>query len=210
MMKVIIINAIQTVGKIFGFFYSRKLSLCVKMCVDLFYTGFIKKRFFRIGKNSVVSYRCHFVGESRISIGDSSEICPDNCITAWKGSIYDQGQTIIEIGDNVQMGASCHITGINHICVGNGCLLGKRVTITDNSHGDTSIESVSKKPAARRLFSKGEVIIGENVWIGDKVTILPNVHIGNKSIIGANSVVSSDIPSNSIYVNFGNKIIKQI
>lgn len=43
-------------------------------------------------------------------------------------------------------------------------------------------------------MSKGEVIIGDNVWIGDKATILPGVKIGNNSIIAANSVVTHDVP----------------
>ncbi|MBR4745404.1 MAG: hypothetical protein IK070_01685, partial [Clostridia bacterium] len=66
----------------------------------------------------------------------------------------------------------------NAIIIGDALLTGRWVTITDNSHGDTSIECLKLKPIARSIVSKGPVKIGNNVWIGDKATILPNVTIG--------------------------------
>lgn len=52
--------------------------------------------------------------------------------------------------------------------------------------------------------------IGNNVWIGDKSTILDGVHIGDNVIVGANSVVTHDIPSNSVAAGMPAKIIKQL
>lgn len=49
-------------------------------------------------------------------------------------------------------------------------------------------------PLERRMVSKGSVVIGNNVWIGDKVTILAGVRIGDGVIVAANSVVTKDIP----------------
>lgn len=65
-------------------------------------------------------------------------------------------------------------------------------------------------PLFRPLFSKGPVIIGKNVWIGDKATILPGVTIGDGSIIGANSVVTKDVPAYSVVAGNPAKIIKTI
>ncbi len=48
------------------------------------------------------------------------------------------------------------------------------------------------------MQSKGSVTIGKNVWLGDKVAILPGVTIGDNVIVGANSVVTSNIPSDCI------------
>ena len=63
------------------------------------------------------------------------------------------------------------------------------------------------RPQRRPLYSKGPVIIGDNVWIGDKVTILPGVTIGNNAVIGANTVVTKDVPAYSIAVGNPCKII---
>ena len=89
-------------------------------------------------------------------------------------------------------------------------MLGKYITITDNSHGESVMEQLDINPIRRPLSSKGSVIIGERVWIGDKVTILPSVKIGNGSIIGSNSVVSKDIPENCVAVGNPAQIIKRI
>jgi acetyltransferase-like isoleucine patch superfamily enzyme len=62
----------------------------------------------------------------------------------------------------------------------------------------------------RPLISKGEVVIGDNVWIGEGAMILPNVHIGEHAIIAANSVVTKDIPAYSIAAGVPAKIIKHI
>lgn len=64
-------------------------------------------------------------------------------------------------------------------------------------------------PLLRPLYSKGQVVIGKNVWIGDKVTILPGVSIGDGSVIAANSVVTKSIPPYSIAAGIPAKIIKQ-
>ncbi len=116
----------------------------------------------------------------------------------------------IDIGCNVSIGAFNHITAINKIVIGNGVMTGKWVTITDNSHGTTDYESLSLQPTKRFMKSKGPVIIEENVWIGDKATILPNVHIGKGVVVAANSVVTKDVPPYCIVAGNPAKIIKEL
>jgi len=69
---------------------------------------------------------------------------------------------------------------------------------------------LSIPPKNRTLYSSGPVIIEDCVWIGDKVTILPNVRIGKNTIIGANSVVVKDIPGNCVAGGIPAKVIKII
>lgn len=102
------------------------------------------------------------------------------------------------IGTGCAFGAYNHITCANRIIIGDNLLTGKWVTITDNSHGYTDKNVLMTNPIYRPLLSKGPVIIGNNVWIGDKVTILPNVKIGDGAVIAANSVVTKDVPSYSV------------
>lgn len=103
-------------------------------------------------------------------------------------------------GSNCNFWAYNHITCTNEVTIGNNVLTGKWVTISDNSHGTTDEESLKTPPALRPIVSKGKVIIGNNVWIGDKATILAGVIIGDGAVIGVNTVVTKDVPSMSVVV----------
>lgn len=148
-------------------------------------------------------------GKEFIKIGNNTSFGEGLYLTAWKFEYSKVDPTII-IEDNCSFGAYNHITSCNKIVIGKGCLTGKWVTITDNSHGDTDYQTLHMIPTERKVISKGAVIIGENVWIGDKVTILPGVEIGNGVVIGANSVVTKDIPSYCVVGGNPAKVIKQL
>ena len=88
-------------------------------------------------------------------------------------------------------------------------LTGKWVTITDNSHGETDKDTLGMRPQKRTITSKGPVVIGNNVWIGDKATILPGVTIGDGAVIAANAVVTKDVPPYSVVGGNPAKVIKR-
>lgn len=148
------------------------------------------------------------VGAKYISIGESTSFQKDLYLTAWDSYGHQSFSPQILIGDNCRFGAWNHISSTNMIIIGDNFLSGKWVTIVDNSHGMTDIESLKIPPKDRKIFSKGPVIIGNNVWVGDHVTILPGVTIGDNVVIAANSVVSHNIPSFSIVAGVPARLIK--
>lgn len=156
-----------------------------------------------------------------ISIGNHCSFGKDIFLTAWNRSHYvipDNDKAVHEeilhpcvvIGNNCDFGAYNHITAINQVVIGNGCLTGKWVTITDNSHGTTDMPTLRLQPSLRKLYSKGPVIIGDNVWIGDKATVLPNVKIGDGSVIAANAVVTKNVPPYSVVAGNPAIIVKSL
>lgn len=134
-------------------------------------------------------------GEKYISIGRNTQFGKDVFLTAWSIGKNTLHCPEINIGCNCQFGAYNHITTSNRLEIGDNCLTGKWVTITDNSHGLTDYDSLQLPPIERPVVSKGPVIIGNNVWIGDKATILPNVRIGDGVVVAANAVVTHDVPA---------------
>ncbi|WP_245748211.1 acyltransferase [Flavobacterium terrigena] len=116
----------------------------------------------------------------------------------------------ISIGNNVSFGTDVHIGCIDKVEIGNNCLLASRIYITDHDHGDTSLEALQLPPEKRKLFSKGPVVIKNNVWIGDGVAILSGVTIGENAIIATNAVVTKDVPANTVVGGIPAKIIKVI
>lgn len=176
------------------------------------YTFFVKRGFVRFGRNSLLRpYSDLLVGKQYMSIGDNTIIGKHIQLTAWGKHNGTHFNPSIVIGNNCQFGSYNHITAINRIEIGNGVLTGKFVTITDNSHGKPGDKcDCELSPIVRTVYSKGPVVIGDNVWIGDKATILPNVKIGEGCIIGANSVVTKDIPPYCIVGGNPARIIKLI
>lgn len=102
--------------------------------------------------------------------------------------------TEIRIGNGCRIRHDSHITVIDSIVIGNNVLTGSKILITDNTHGASSMDLLDLPPHQRPLYSKSPVIIENNVWIGEKVSIMPGVHIGKGTIIAANAVVTKDLP----------------
>lgn len=145
-----------------------------------------------------------------IQIGNNCSFAPHLMISAWGKYKNKSYNPQIVIGDNCSIGFCNHITSCNRITIGDGLLTGMYVIITDNSHGNLSIDENKLRPIDRELSSKGEVVIGNNVWIGDKVSILAGVHIGDGAIIGANSVVTKDVAPYTVVAGNPARLIRKI
>ncbi len=123
----------------------------------------------------------------------------------------NKNKTLI-FGNNVQINDFCHINALRSVTIGDNVLIASKVFITDLEHGSYSGDSNDSLPESvvkNRMLSSKPVIIGNNVWIGELCSILPGVTIGDNCVIGANSVVTKSIPSNSIAVGNPAKVIKQ-
>jgi lipopolysaccharide O-acetyltransferase len=108
--------------------------------------------------------------------------------------------TKLYIGDNVQINDYVHIAVSEGVYIGNNTLIASKVLISDHNHGkyNGQFQSSPNESPINRILTSKEVVIGKNVWIGEFVTILPGVTIGDGAIIGSMSVVSNDIPKNTI------------
>lgn len=168
------------------------------------------KRFKICGTGNGFQEDIILIHEENISFGENNSVGKCCIISTWPERDGRHFQPEIVIGDSCGIGAYNHLTAINKIIIGNGLLTGRWVTITDNSHGRFDKEELKLIPQDRPMFSKGPVIIGNNVWIGDKATILSGVTIGDGAIIAANTVVTHDIPPYSMVAGTPAKIIKSL
>lgn len=175
-----------------------------------FYTGLRSRHYRHLGKNTLLGIHTLYRGEKYISIGESCTIGDYGFLTAWDSRSGQIFQPEIWIGDGCTIGQQAHITAINSIRIGNGVLMGTKVLITDNSHGEFSYDQLEIPPIARPLYSKGPIVIEDNVWIGEKASILPNVHIGKGAIVAANSVVTKDVPAYSVVAGTPAVVIKRL
>lgn len=189
---------------------NRKTIILLKTPLRVFYYYWVAAEFKTCGKNCVFGGFSQLTGAKKIILGNNLYIGKD---IVWE--LYEKinGQTfhpILTIGDNSSFGDGGHITCINEIRIGNGVRIGRKVFITDNSHGD-SVREMLKIPAnLRPLVSKGPVVIEDNAWIGEMACIMPRVKIGKGAIVAANSVVTKDVPPYSVVAGSPANVVKQL
>lgn len=116
----------------------------------------------------------------------------------------------LSIGNNVQINDRCHFACVNEISIGSNTLVASNVFITDHDHGNLR-ESINFQIPWKnqKLFSK-KVVIENNVWIGENVCVLKGVIIGSNSVIAAGSIVTKNIPKNSLVVGNPGKVIRTL
>lgn len=197
-------------GKIYSFICPQVLINKWMAIKIFFFTGYKSIRFCSIGENTTLGIHTIYIGEKYISLGTNTSIGDYGRLTAYP--FYEKTNQHftpeIVIGNNCSIGAHFHITAINKVKIGNNVLTGPRILITDNAHGGSSKDLLTIAPSNRPMYSKGEVVIEDNVWIGEGAMIMSNVHVGKGAIIACNSVVTTDIPPYSIVAGSPAKIVK--
>ena len=168
----------------------------------------------KVGKGTVIRRHVRIEGNALdcVTIGEQCVIDTHAVISCSRRAHTENGliEPTLKMGNNCAIGQFTHVTAVNKVVIGDNLLTVRFVLISDNSHGEMTLNDVTKGPLARKIVSKGPVTIGNNVWLGDKVSVLPGVTIGDGCVVGANSVVTHDIPSYSVAAGNPAKVIKTI
>lgn len=208
-MKQIIKKILQVIFYfIYNLFPSRNFSWLNSRCNQC-YSMWKANEFKQVG-SVYIQYPFYLQGGKFITIGKSFSCDHRLRLDAFEEFLGDKFIPEIIIGDNVCIQKDCHIGAINKIIIGNNVLLASKVYISDHSHGEVTKDALVVPPAQRKLFSKGPIVIEDNVWLGEGVVVLPNVTIGENSIVGANSVVTKSIPRNSVVAGNPARIIREL
>lgn len=208
MLKIFFEKLIIACAYLWSFIYTKRIKEKFIYLHYLMYYGWIKRQFGYLGD---VYFRMPtYLGNMKyMKIGDGTCIGKRAMIQATDKCGDDFFTPSIIIGENCNIGDDSNIQCCNKIQLGNGVLLGRKVMINDTTHGLFIREHLDIQPSKRPLSSKGEILIEDNVWIGEMVSILGNVHIGKGAVIGAGSVVTKDIPAYGLAVGVPANVIKQ-
>lgn len=165
---------VYILGQLWSLIYTYALEKKLKNMRMYFYSGWNHARFRSIGKGVKIFGPVQIVGNG-IHLGNNVDIREHTVIATHANAEHNDPQLFI--GDGTLIGEYNHITCSNGITIGKNVLFGRRVTVSDNSHGNTDVESLQIPPLKRPITSKGTITIEDNVWIGDNAVILQGVHI---------------------------------
>ncbi|MEY4391712.1 MAG: hypothetical protein RLZZ544_421 [Actinomycetota bacterium] len=165
------------------------------------------RRFGSFGQRSIIMWPVTTVFNERyIHIGEHTMIGPHVALSA--GMVPGQeciSERVVSIGDRCLIGRGSGIVGHFSIEIGNDVWTGHNVYITDQNHGYADVT----RPISTQTQPERPVKIGDGSWIGFGAVVLPGVTIGRHVVIGANSVVTSDIPDFSVAVGAPARVIRR-
>ena len=122
-------------------------------------------------------------------------------VTVFPPFYSDFGRNIT-LGERVFINSGCKFQDQGGVIIGDDCLIGHNTVIATLNHDLMPSRRADMHPAA--------VVIGRNVWIGSNATILPGVTIGDNAVVAAASVVTKDVPANSIVVGSPARLVRSV
>ncbi|MBX2958850.1 MAG: acyltransferase [Flavobacteriales bacterium] len=138
-------------------------------------------------------------------------VCVDGGILTLKDTHISEGTYIIAAQNamiqisNSFIGRNCLLSANKEIIIKNDCLIAEMVVVRDHNHNYT----LSDELTSSQGNDIGSIYIENNVWIGTKSTVLKGVTIGKNAVVGAHSLVNSNLESNSVNVGVPAKNIKK-
>ena len=164
---------------------------------------FYKSKFKSFGTKSGIYSHLKIDGFENISIGNNVSVA----YKTWLAAVPHTGAAKCEliIGDGTSIGNFNHIYATKSIIIGKNVLTADKVYISDNLHSYENVLLPIMKQPIKQIAS---VVIGDGCWLGENVCVI-GASVGKNSVIGANSVVTRDIPDFCIAVGSPAEVIKK-
>lgn len=137
----------------------------------------------RLPASVVVLGRASVFGTGNIRFGENVLLYSDL-------HLETQGSAVIDVGDDVVISRGTHIVAMAGVIIGKGTMIGEYSSIRDANHTRDPKQSIRESSHATK-----PITIGQQVWIGRGVAVLSGVTIGDFATVGANAVVTRDVPA---------------
>lgn len=152
-----------------------------------------------------ISYRPYAFGSKKIRYW----ICRHFLAECGKNVNIEYGADIgtgrhLQIGDNSGIGVNCRVA---KAVIGKNVMMGPDVVFIGSNHNHR-FDDLSRPMCQSGKVESGPVVVGDNVWIGTRVIILPGCKVGDGAVVGAGAVVTKDVPDYAVVAGNPAKVIK--
>jgi acetyltransferase-like isoleucine patch superfamily enzyme len=147
---------------------------------------------------------CFIAPDVQIQIGRDATLRLGRWCWIGHGSKVRVHEGEVSIGAKSVLGQEVTISAYQHVAIGRECIVADRVMLIDFDHGVVEVE----RPIRLQGIYKRDVDVGHNCWIGYAACILRGVRIGDNSIVGTNSVVTKDLPPNSVSAGLPARVLR--
>lgn len=171
--------------------------------LDRIWFALTHRRTFRVCARGV-----HLYAPFRVDGGAGVEIGAQTVFQRGSWLYCSEAETaraVLKIGEGCLFGYNNHIAAVQDVRIGSYVLTANNVYISDNIHG---YHDLSKPIMFQPVEFKGAVVIGDGSWIGENACII-GAKVGRNCVVGANAVVTSDVPDYSVVVGAPAVVIKQ-
>jgi acetyltransferase-like isoleucine patch superfamily enzyme len=165
-----------------------------------------KALFAHLGKNVKIDFTVEIDGAEHMHVGDRVKVFPYCWLNIVKTSDKEDEKGVkIRVGDGTVISRRVIISASRFVVIGKDVMIAPNTMILDTDHAYENIQV----PIAHQGFScKGGIEIGDGCWIAYGAVILGGVSVGKQSVVGANSVITKDIPPFSVAVGNPARVIK--
>lgn len=143
-------------------------------------------------------------GGGRIGVGNCV-VLTDYC---WLNAVIegDGSGVAIAVGDGTAMGRRCVVSAVNRVKIGANVLMAPGVFVTDHFHAFEDPHSPVIVQSG--LVGVAPVTIGEGTWLGYNAVVMPGVSVGRNAVVGANSVVTHDVPDGAVVAGSPARVLR--
>ena len=180
--------------------------LIKNLLFNVYFGNSLFRKGVHFGKGSYIREHAQIGGGRHITLGSHTRISPYARLMCFERISGEKLDPKLIIGDNVFIGRNITISCSNHVEIGNDCLITGYCFICDSEHGMDP--NCGMRYEQQKMIRK-TTIIGNNVFLGEKVIVLPGVSLGNNCIVGAGSVVKDSFPDNCMIVGNPARCVKR-
>jgi lipopolysaccharide O-acetyltransferase len=156
--------------------------------------------FASFGARSVVQLPVRLSGEDRIEVGSGVFVGAGSWLQVLEGGW-------ISIGDGTAFSGNVVVSAARRVTIGRRVLVARGVYIADHGHAHAD---TTRPVIEQGLTDVAPVEIGDGAWLGENVVVCPGVRIGRNAVIGANAVVTRDVPDASVAVGIPARVVRHV